>query len=134
MSSTSMQIQSILLPLASQLPWILVCLIGMILALAQIQPLPRVALITSLAFGLLLFLSVVQPIIHVVLMNGLMKVMQSGQRPMNYSLVSAGIAFGFSILRAIPLALLGYTAFVDRPGPFVSAAKQSFATPPFKTV
>ena len=132
MSSTSIQVQSVLLPLASQLPWILVCFIGLILALTQVQRLPRVALIVSFAFGFMLVLSVVQPFIHVAIMNVLTKAIQPGQRAMNYSLMSAGVAFCFSILRTVSLALLGYAAFVDRPGPFASTAKQPLATVPFK--
>jgi hypothetical protein len=106
MSSTSLQLQSILLSLASQLPLLLVYIIGAILALTQLQRLPRVAPLVTVAFGFLLVLSLAQPFVHSLAMNAIIRTIESVPRGQNYNFISAGLALAFSLLRAIPVALL----------------------------
>ena len=112
---TTMNISTMMGALGAQFPMLVVCFLGLILALAQLQRLPRVAALVSVGLGLLLLLAVVQPMLQPLIQNLAVQSFNRGRNPMNYFLLSSAIAFAFNIFRAIAIALIAYAAFVDRP-------------------
>jgi hypothetical protein len=113
--SPSMNFSFVLTSLATQLPTIVVCFLGLILVLAQMQRMPRVAMFVAAGLALMLVAAVVQPVVQTLLQAAAVSQFSRRRAPTNVSVIFMAVALLFSMLRALALALIAYGAFVDRP-------------------
>jgi uncharacterized membrane protein YccC len=113
--TSTMNMTALLTSLGIQFPLIVVCFLGLILALTQINRLPRAAAFVVAGLGLYLLIGLSQSFAQPFVQSLLMQTTNRGRGPLNFSLVSASIAFSFNIFRAVAIALVAYAAFVDRP-------------------
>jgi hypothetical protein len=113
--SPSINLSFVLSSLATQFPTIVVCFLGLILVLAQMQRMPRVAMFVAAGLALMLLAAIVQPVVQALLQVATVSRFNRGRGPTNISLVFMAVALLFSMLRAFALALIAYAAFVDRP-------------------
>jgi hypothetical protein len=112
-STTTMTM--LLRSLGVQFPLIVVCFLGLILALTQINRVPRVAALVVAGLGLYLVAGMLQTFTQPLLQSMLMQNANRGNGPMNFQLISGVVGFSYNIVRGIALALVAYAAFVDRP-------------------
>jgi hypothetical protein len=106
--------------LASQLPMLVVCVLGLVLALMQVRRTPRIALLVVAGLALLLLATLIQPVVQPVVQNLAVQraaVMRGrfGSPPSSYWMLSAAMSALFSAARAVGIALIAYAAFLDRP-------------------
>lgn len=115
MNMNPMNMSNLLVSLGAQFPLLAVCFLGLILALVQMQRLPRVAMLVCAGLALLLLVAVMQPIIQPLIQNLALRSLNRRPGSMSFSLVFASVAFSFNMLRALAIGLIAYAAFVDRP-------------------
>jgi hypothetical protein len=113
--SSTMNMTSVLTSLGVQFPLIVVCFLGLILALTQINRVPRAASFVIAGLGLYLVVGILQTFTQPLLQNMFLQSVNPRRGPMNFSLVFAAASFSFNLVRGIAIALVAYAAFVDRP-------------------
>src|SRR5438477_375859 len=111
---TSMNMTMLLHSLVIQCPLIVVCFLGLMIALTQINRLPRPAALVVAGLGMYLLVGLSQSFVQPLIQSVVLQNVNRGRRPLNFSLVSASIAFSFNIFRAIAIALVAYAACAAR--------------------
>src|SRR5687767_14793655 len=102
----------VLSSVAMQFATIAVCVVGLILALVQLQRMPRVAALVAAGLGLMLLAAILQPLVQLLLPAMTVSPLNRRRGSMNLSLVYMASALLFNILRAVALGLLAWAAFV----------------------
>ena len=104
-----MNVMDIVRNLGVQLPLAVVYLLGLVLAISQMQRLPRVAAPAGGGFGLLLVLMLVRPIVT----SLIFRVLQND--PQTISIAMTVLGFFFNLLEAGCMGAIAYAIFADRP-------------------
>jgi hypothetical protein len=105
--------EQILVTISSQLPALVVCGAGIVLAFLKLHQQPKAALFVLAGLGLYVLLGISQTLLQAPLHK--MLVQNYGQDAQTRVLYLGIVGFAFSVARAISMGLLAYAAFVDRP-------------------
>ncbi len=113
--------------LATQIPVLVMCLFGFVLAIVKYGRYSRPALLTLLAVSLLFFSTIVMAAVQILLQRQLL---DGHHGPQDYQLWFVAIAFGHSLVVGIGLWLLLLAVFSDRGhGPWPLREKPPAADP-----
>lgn len=93
----------------NSLPLAVVYVLGVVMALLQMQRLPRVAAAAGGGFGALLLILMVQPLLSTLIYAAFRS---DGQ---TISVLHTLSDFVFNLLKAIAIGAIGYAVFADRP-------------------
>ena len=100
--------------LASQIPLILVCLIGILCAVPRLDRNPRPGLLVMAGLGLYMLIGIAQMLLQAPIQQILSSNLGLGRTSPDLRIYYAAINLGFNVIRALSLGLLVMAAFADR--------------------
>lgn len=100
--------------LASQIPLVLVCLIGILCAVPRLDRNPRPGLLVMAGLGLYMLIGIAQMLLQAPIQQILSSNIGLGRPSPDFRIYYAAVNFGFNVIRALSLGLLVMAAFADR--------------------